>query len=341
MDSFTLILPSNVKRYDGEENFTNSYSTFFLDPIELEGQWQVGLTHVSFPKDFNNIHSAADRKLKLVVKDTSVHPYIVMADREVLIKKLENSFECSYPLEQLNVYEYIYIPREYRSQIDYYLKANHVNLKLINESFEEIENENKSFDAWYKISKCCLYTFEQYQKYHSECNYSMEFYIPKGKYNKTELIEIINKNCEGVIKVSESFEFSSKPIEPKYKSEFDNLTRAIKKQHQLPLVRKAYDISDNIQNILKDTAIINYHCLVYSDVIKPVRVGSDLSHVLESFEINNNKNTMISFSPKNIDYRELAVNKINKITIQLRNEMGDLLPIAGGHSLIKLLFVKK
>ena len=53
--SFYVTLPSNVQSHSKEENLCNSYKTTLAQRIELEGDWEVGLSEISYTNSWFNI----------------------------------------------------------------------------------------------------------------------------------------------------------------------------------------------------------------------------------------------------------------------------------------------
>jgi len=55
MSRFYVTLPSNSSMDYYPENTVAKYTTWLNNPIELDGEWEVGLTEISFPYEIENI----------------------------------------------------------------------------------------------------------------------------------------------------------------------------------------------------------------------------------------------------------------------------------------------
>ena len=55
MSRFYVTLPSNSSMDYYPENTVAKYTTWLNNPIELDGEWEIGLTEISFPYEIENI----------------------------------------------------------------------------------------------------------------------------------------------------------------------------------------------------------------------------------------------------------------------------------------------
>jgi len=55
MSRFYVTLPSNSSMDCYTENSVARFTTKLYDALELEGDWEVGLTQISFPSDVENV----------------------------------------------------------------------------------------------------------------------------------------------------------------------------------------------------------------------------------------------------------------------------------------------
>ena len=56
-DEFTIDLISNASMEIFNDNTLASFRNQFSQPIQLQGEWQVALTSLSFPTNINNVNS--------------------------------------------------------------------------------------------------------------------------------------------------------------------------------------------------------------------------------------------------------------------------------------------
>ena len=55
MSRFYLTLPSNSSMDYYADNTVARYTTKLTNTVELEGEWEVGLTEISFPSEVENV----------------------------------------------------------------------------------------------------------------------------------------------------------------------------------------------------------------------------------------------------------------------------------------------
>ena len=55
MSQFYLTLPSNSSMDYYPDNTVARYTTKLTNTVELEGEWEVGLTEISFPSEVENV----------------------------------------------------------------------------------------------------------------------------------------------------------------------------------------------------------------------------------------------------------------------------------------------
>ena len=63
MDSFTVDLVSNASGELFPYNALNSFINFLLEQVNLEGQWEVALSEISYPSMYQNITEFFHEKL--------------------------------------------------------------------------------------------------------------------------------------------------------------------------------------------------------------------------------------------------------------------------------------
>ena len=76
MDSFTIELVSNASGELLPHNTLSSFTNFLPEQINLEGQWEVAISEISYPSMYQNITEGIfkffDKKLS---KSTSTHSF--------------------------------------------------------------------------------------------------------------------------------------------------------------------------------------------------------------------------------------------------------------------------
>ena len=55
MDSFTIDLVSNASGELFSDNTLSSYANFLPEQVNLEGQWEVAISEISYPSMYRNI----------------------------------------------------------------------------------------------------------------------------------------------------------------------------------------------------------------------------------------------------------------------------------------------
>ena len=55
MDSFTIELVSNASRELFPDNTLSSFTNFLPEKVNLEGQWEVAVSEISYPSMHQNI----------------------------------------------------------------------------------------------------------------------------------------------------------------------------------------------------------------------------------------------------------------------------------------------
>ena len=68
MDSFTIELVSNASSELFPENTLSSFTNFFPEQVNLEGQWEVAVSEISYPSMYQNI---TEGKFKFYDKNLS------------------------------------------------------------------------------------------------------------------------------------------------------------------------------------------------------------------------------------------------------------------------------
>ena len=61
MDSFTKKMVSNASGEMFPDNTLTSFTNFFSEQVNLEGQWEVAISEISYPSMYQNI---TERKFK-------------------------------------------------------------------------------------------------------------------------------------------------------------------------------------------------------------------------------------------------------------------------------------
>ena len=55
MESFTIVLVSNASGELFPDNTLSSFTTFLPEQLNLEGQWEVAISEISYPSMYQNI----------------------------------------------------------------------------------------------------------------------------------------------------------------------------------------------------------------------------------------------------------------------------------------------
>ena len=55
MDSFTIELVSNASSELFPDNTLSSFTNFLPDQVNLEGQWEVAISEISYPSMYQNV----------------------------------------------------------------------------------------------------------------------------------------------------------------------------------------------------------------------------------------------------------------------------------------------
>ena len=55
MDSFTMELVSNASSQLFQNNTLCSFTNFLLEPVKLDGQWEIAIFGISYPSMYQNV----------------------------------------------------------------------------------------------------------------------------------------------------------------------------------------------------------------------------------------------------------------------------------------------
>ena len=69
-DSFTITLVSSASMKIFKDNFLANFKNLLSENIDLQGEWRVALTEITFPTHINNV---TDTKLAYYKKDKVKH----------------------------------------------------------------------------------------------------------------------------------------------------------------------------------------------------------------------------------------------------------------------------
>lgn len=175
MDEFYLFLPSNVKS-SSSSNTTTSYITQLRNKIILQGDYEVGLTEVSFPFSWPNIYE--DYVIKLYVyhkgeikKVTAVLTEGRFSTRESLIDEINKTIilalvdlKNEIPLQEMEPY----LPKLYpdpnnENQLIIRWGVNSSNTTMVFARFPRDLSEVLGFD-YEKIKKFVLERLKHYDE---------------------------------------------------------------------------------------------------------------------------------------------------------------------------------
>ena len=78
MDSFTIELASNASGEFFPDNTLSSFANFLPEQVNLEGQWEVAISEISYPSMYQNITEVKfkffDKKLPKSTSTYSIEP---------------------------------------------------------------------------------------------------------------------------------------------------------------------------------------------------------------------------------------------------------------------------
>ena len=114
-DSFTITLVSSAPMKIFIDNLLTSFKNLLSEDIDLQGEWRVALTEITFPTNFNNVTDTKtvnykNDKVKAslkVSKDKTFRPYIgetgeITKDRTDEVEKFFNEINRKIDLDNLS-----------------------------------------------------------------------------------------------------------------------------------------------------------------------------------------------------------------------------------------------
>ena len=277
---------------------SDSTVTEFLDPLRFDGDWNVALTHVSFPSGLNNVHSEEDCRIKITYTDQSVTVDNVPYDMEI---KLSENNTTENSVDELAKYDpcYVFTPFHSRWYVFTWMTRlfnGRLNIKMVNMNFDAVipfQVALPQFDCTIKI-----YKSENLKKYRSERYIEKEFYIPPGQYTSDELMAKINTSTKDLVSFRNGFAILK-----------DRQTKYSDVNINNKFVLLSSRVSTICKNRFRETT---NHCFVYCDLVEPSHTGGRLEKVLDACPIQHD-NKMTLYDPRTLIYRPLIIENVNRI----------------------------
>ena len=166
--------------------------------------------------------------------------------------------------------------------------------------------------------------------------------LAKGTYDADNLIQALNKSHT-------EFEFSKTTIENKKSIIKISITFKQTDLHVYlpPLLADILGLPTTIEKTMTARIPLNlkaftYNIIVYCDFVEETIVGGQRERVLRIIPFNtDNYLEVFHYEPKQLDYRNVTSDIIDKIHIELRTDFGTLIPMEDGRTYIKLHFRRK
>ena len=176
-------------------------------------------------------------------------------------------------------------------------------------------------------------------------NYSMDSFISflKRLWSKQKLftfrIEAKDASKPSKSNETQDFYFSIKPNEEGYRFTFDSRLQSI-----LGLKNAIISGKEEVQ---ADRPILlssfAYNILLYCKFIKPSIQGGQFERVLRTIPFPlkqaSVENYMTEF--RNIEFHDIATSTLEDLSIELRDDSGEVLPLNEGRTMVKLVFIKE
>ena len=349
MNEFYVNLPSNVIPLDGSSNFVNIYTTEFVDPIILNGEWYVGLSDISFLNQTRTISSTQDGNFEVHILDKTADLLfedkselkLVVAEDELSHSVKSGIDDCVFWTENPRYLDILFkIMAKLRSVNPTIIdkKYEKSNINVLDVTRPDIRTKNVALfnknDPTTHLNKVEVFRVVYFKK--NRLKYFKNLLYKKYKYN------IPIGNYENIIPLVNSF---NSLVKQDIKMEYIKYSNKIEINSELDFKIKFSPVLSLIFGYPNNEIDLNqsiHHVYIYIDIIEPIRVGSGFSRVLKIIPVNLNKNVgeMLSFNFQHPLLVPLERKSIQKINVEFRTDTGSLLPIYSGKSLLTIKFVK-
>ena len=306
---FYITLPSNVK-HDTFENKVTHYKTKLASTVQLENDWSVGLSTISYTKSW---------KEKREPGTVSVYYFLW---RSKTIQK-----EITINLMKYTLVEDI--------------------IDFINEELEKIGKEFKESDVVTKdgVTKTREITFEFPKLYLNPNGNRVELQFSllrnaivslKMSDNLTRIFGFDKNKLDNFIESKHKiYRHKMKTWYIGKKVDFSWLDTTLQdppiKEELIYIAEEPYNLKDDFDNIY-----------LYCNLVKHNFVGDSITQLLRLIEIppDSKYRDQITVNYTNVFFHKLSMNEFDSIEVELKNDLNEHIPFLFGRVIITLHFKK-
>lgn len=332
LDPFA-VLKSLAERYDffEFEEAVDGENTV----VKLKFTEKRDITMIEFPDDF------------LHLKDSNITFQLDMSyDRYEIVDKMKKPINDPYPLGR----------HVKNGKVSKFFMTDGTEIRLSRKT------SSSKAPVGYNLTEMTLWLYYIPKTPVMQVPYNVDFVIPKGTYTMDTFISTLNES----FREQNVFDFSLTRQDDKQKKRAKLDGGSSDDRYRFKITPKIYgyeftfdpqlqsilaidkaqfgstiDAVKSSRNVLLSS--FTYNLMLYCNFIKPSIQGGQYEKVLRTipFPTNNKKgeNFMVEF--KHIQFHDIAMSNLQDLSIEIRDDTGEVVPFKEGRTTIKLVFVKE